>query len=112
MKAFYQKCLSKHDLIEYQFSEECVIATLNGESEKFDFSTLKEGERINRVQTKLAELVILEAKRKGGEIVLQLLQFEPISATKEISMEATEQPKTEALKKIETKAKKKKAIKE
>ena len=69
--------------IKYIFKGETIIATLNGATDTFDFSTLQEGDEVARneetgqleVETNLPLLPILNAKRENGQVIVTVLKY-------------------------------------
>ena len=71
------------DKLEYIFKGETIIATLNGATDTFDFSTLQEGDEVARneetgqleVETNLPLLPILGARRENGEVIVTVITY-------------------------------------
>jgi hypothetical protein len=71
------------DVIEYQFSgEKITAATVNGQSDVFDFSTLPDG-KAEEITTILSVNPIVSAKRVDGVLFVELLNFIGANATEE-----------------------------
>lgn len=63
--------------LEYQFDDEVITATYNGETDTFDFSILEEGDRadVQNIETTLLVNPIISAKRENGEVKVELLKY-------------------------------------
>ena len=62
----------------YEFDGETITATLNGQTDTFDFSALPNGEaQVELIETILPENHIRSAKRVAGELYVELLRYVP-----------------------------------
>jgi hypothetical protein len=64
--------------LTYEFDGEVITATLNEQTDTFDFSTLPDGEaQVELIETVLPENPIRSAKRVDGELYVELLRYVP-----------------------------------
>lgn len=68
--------------IEYHFGDDVITATINNESETFDFSDFPDGKAEN-IETSLAINPIISAERKEGILHVELVNFIDEDATEE-----------------------------
>lgn len=68
--------------IEYEFGKDIIIATINSESETFDFSDFPDGKAEN-IETTLPINPIISAERKEGILHVELVNFIGEDATEE-----------------------------
>jgi len=62
--------------LSYQFSGETITATLDGQSDTFDFSGLPDGELdVSALETTLDICPVLAARRVNGRLEVTLLKF-------------------------------------
>jgi len=62
--------------LSYQFSGETITATLDGETDTFDFSGLPDGELdVSALETTLDICPVLAARRVNGKLEVTLLRF-------------------------------------
>jgi len=62
--------------LSYQFSGETITATLDGETDTFDFSALPDGELdVSVLETTLDICPVLAARRVNGQLEVTLLRF-------------------------------------
>jgi len=62
--------------LSYQFSGETITATLDGQSDTFDFSGLPDGELdVSALETTLDICPVLAARRVNGQLEVTLLRF-------------------------------------
>ena len=62
--------------LSYKFSGETITATLDGESDTFDFSGLPDGELdVSALETTLDICPVLAARRVDGQLEVTLLKF-------------------------------------
>lgn len=55
--------------IEYQFDGDIITATINEETDTFDFSSLRIGDKVTNIKTILCENPIMDVERKeDGEL--------------------------------------------
>lgn len=81
MKILLSPQISKH-LIEYEFGNDVVTATINNESETFDFSDFPDGKAEN-IETTLPINPIISAERIEGILHVELVNFIAEDATEE-----------------------------
>jgi len=63
-------------LLSYQFVGETITATLDGQSDVFDFSGLPDGELdVSALETTLDICPIISARRVNGQLEVTLLKF-------------------------------------
>jgi len=62
--------------LSYEFSGEVITATLDGETDVFDFSSLPDGELdVSALETTLDICPVLAARRVDGQLEVTLLRF-------------------------------------
>jgi len=62
--------------LSYQFDGETITATLDGETDTFDFSDLPDGELdVSALETTLDICPVLAARRVNGQLEVTLLKF-------------------------------------
>ena len=62
--------------LSYQFDGETITATLDGQSDTFDFSDLPDGELdVSALETTLDICPVLAARRVDGQLEVTLLRF-------------------------------------
>jgi len=62
--------------LSYEFSGEVITATLDGETDVFDFSSLPDGELdVSALETTLDICPVLAARRVNGKLEVTLLRF-------------------------------------
>ena len=62
--------------LSYQFSGETITATLDGVTDRFDFSDLPDGELdVSALETTLDICPVLAARRVNGQLEVTLLRF-------------------------------------
>jgi len=62
--------------LSYQFDGETITATLDGETDTFDFSGLPDGELdVSALETTLDICPVLAARRVNGKLEVKLLKF-------------------------------------
>ena len=77
--------------LKYTFDGEAITATLNRESDSFDFSGLREGDEVAQnpktgqleIETSLPVLPILDARRENGQLIVTVLKYHGKDAPKE-----------------------------
>jgi len=75
MVVYYSPQRSDRSL-SYQFSGETITATLDGQSDTFDFSSLPDGELdVSALETTLDICPVLAARRVNGQLEVTLLRF-------------------------------------
>jgi len=62
--------------LSYQFDDETITATLDGQTDVFDFSSLPDGELdVSALETTLDICPVLAARRVNGRLEVTLLRF-------------------------------------
>lgn len=78
----YSPQFNEQDELTYQFEGDKIIATLNGETDEFDFTGMPDGFAGNII-TKLPICPIISAKKEDGVLFVELLKFIKMDATEE-----------------------------
>ena len=80
LKIFYSPQVTETDLLTYDIQGEVITATLNGESDIFDFSSIPDG-IMKEIEGILAINPIVNAEREEGVLYVELLNFIKEDAT-------------------------------
>jgi hypothetical protein len=88
MKILYSPQLNEIDILNYHFESEKITATLNGQSDIFDFSQMPNGKAMGGYQeapitTNLGINPIVEAIRENGILKVTLVNFIGMDASEE-----------------------------
>lgn len=68
-------------VIDYEFQNDTITVTYQGQSEMFDFSTMPDGTVVNEIETSLPINPIVRAERTDGVLSVVLLKFHGKDAT-------------------------------
>lgn len=80
IKVFYSPQVNETDILTYNIQGEIITATLNGESDVFDFSTIPNG-IMRETESTLEINPIVNAEREEGVLYVELLNFIKEDAT-------------------------------
>lgn len=84
MKVLFSPMFSDRSKSEYEFNGEKIIATINGVTDEFDFSSFPDGEAdTENIQTTLPVQPIISAKRENGELYVILLNYISLDASED-----------------------------
>ena len=79
MKIKYSVQVNDRDIVSYSFDDDVITATVNGETDTFDFSSMPNDSVARSIKSDLPIIVIpLASKDKDGELWVTL--FKPITA--------------------------------
>lgn len=79
MRILLSPCFSD-EKIDYQFDGQVITATMNGNTDTFDFTDMPDGQAAN-INTTLPINPIIEAKKENGELSVILLKYVGEDAT-------------------------------
>ena len=78
MKIKYSPQFNEQDSVSYQFEGDVIRATVNGETDTFDFSSMPNDSIAHTIKSSLPIVIVCEAKKdSSGELWVTL--FKPIS---------------------------------
>ena len=78
MKILYSPQINDEHQISYEFNGDIITATVNGETDTFDFSSMPNDSIAQSIKSKLPVQIICEAKKdENGELWVTL--FNPIN---------------------------------
>ena len=78
MKIIYSPQVNDRDSVSYEFNGAVITATVNGETDTFDFSSMPNDSIAHTIESSLPIVIVCEAKKdSSGELWVTL--FKPIS---------------------------------